>query len=663
MQKRPARSRVQVLGVLMGVMLVLVGWTEATAPRFGPHSALDMLTLRDQRSSSDGLVVQYSTFFATAGRCSGCHGHDTLALAMTSENGTDVNVSDDWRSTMMGNSARDPFFLAKVSHEVQVNPAHQVAIENKCLGCHAPLGMHEERMLGHAPFTIAMLDTSVMGHDGVSCLACHQQQPDSAGRFFSGDLHFGPEPHHDGDSSARVYGPYPDDEINAAIMTFFVGFRPGFGQHIQDGRVCAGCHSLITETLDLDGNATGGHFVEQATWHEWKNSIYPADLQTSCRGCHMPRIDDAIVLASEYAFLNGHSPFGEHHLAGGNTFMLKLLKNHIADLGIPATATQFDSTIARTLRNLHKSVDLSLALTDRTPDTAYIDAHLINRIGHKFPSGYPSRRAFVQVIALNATGDTLFQSGRWDSTNELYGHDAGYEPHHDVITQGDQVQIYELVMGDVNNNVTTTLERAASPLKDNRLVPQGFSTTSPFYDTTRIAGVPTSDIDFNHDALGVEGNGGDIVHYHIAMNGYTGALHVHAHVYYQPVPPLWNQEMFGFHSAPIDTFRTLYQEADGTPELVTSDTLFDNSIGINARGSSEGVRAFPNPTMDGTVLITGSDIERITVYDVAGRETQVSTQRRANGWRCELPDAAGVYNIVITTPRGDRLLRVVCTAK
>ena len=38
-----------------------------------------------------------------------------------------------------------------------------------------------------------------------------------------------------------------------------------------------------------------------------------------------------------------------------------------------------------------------------------------------------------------------------------------YEPHHDVITQGDQVQIYEMVMGDVNGDVTTVLERAEGP--------------------------------------------------------------------------------------------------------------------------------------------------------------------------------------------------------
>ena len=635
--------------LLVGTVLVFAGWSAATRPVLGPHSSLDLMMLRGERSTEDGLYVMYSRYFATAGRCSGCHGEDTLGLAMVDEEGTDVNVVDDWRSTMMANSARDPFFRAKLSHEVLVNPGHQVEIEGKCLSCHAPLGMHEERMLGNPPFTAAMLDTSVMGLEGVSCLACHQQNPDSAGHFFSGELHF---------DSAKVWGPYADEEINAAIMEFFVGFRPGFGEHIIDGRVCAGCHTLLTETVDLEGNLTGGKFVEQATWHEWKNSIYQADTNTTCRGCHMPRINDDVVLASEYAFLQGHSPFGLHYLTGGNTMMLRLLKEHRVELGIPATDAQFDSTIARSLRNLHNSVDLDLVLTDRSNDTAFLEARLINIVGHKFPSGYPSRRAFVRVFALDAEGDTLFQSGAFDGTNEVIGHDAAYEPHYDVITQGDQVQIYEMVMGDVNGDVTTVLERAANTIKDNRLVPQGFSTGHYAYDTTRIEGVPEADVDFNHDALGIEGNGGDITRYHIPLNGYAGALTVHARVYYQPVPPKWNEEMFSEHSAQIDTFRTMYENADGTPELVAADSIFDNSTSFVDRDQAT-LRVSPNPTRDGFVTITGGRAEDVIVYDVTGKRVPCVPERRDDAVRLRLPATPGTYHLLVRSGQQQRLVRVV----
>src|SRR5690606_33238847 len=75
-----------------------------------------------------------------SGECAGCHGHDVTGFASTDAEGNDVNVTNDWRATMMANAAKDPFWRAKVSHEVLVNPNHQVALETKCTSCHAPQG-------------------------------------------------------------------------------------------------------------------------------------------------------------------------------------------------------------------------------------------------------------------------------------------------------------------------------------------------------------------------------------------------------------------------------------------------------------------------------------------------------------------------------------------
>lgn len=48
------------------------------------------------------------------------------------------------------------------------------------------------------------------------------------------------------------------------------------------------------------------------------------------------------------------------------------------------------------------------------------------------------------------------------------------EPHYDLITSADQVQIYESVLGNTDGNVTQTLLRAVEYLKDNRQTPAGF---------------------------------------------------------------------------------------------------------------------------------------------------------------------------------------------
>lgn len=629
---------------LCASVLLLVGRTDLDERPGRYHSDAELRALID---TIQGLPVQFGPYFVTSGRCAGCHGFDSLGLAMVDAEGSTVNVTDDWRSTMMANSARDPFFRAKMEHESLVNPGHAAALQNKCLGCHAPQAMHQEAMLGDPAFTAAMLDTSVMGLDGVGCLACHMQDPDSAGRFFSGDLHY---------DSARVYGPYPDSVINTAIMEFFVRFTPGQGQHILDGRVCAGCHTLITETVDLDGQYTGGVFAEQATWHEWLNSIYPAE-EANCRSCHMPRIDDAVVLASEYVFLPAHSPFGKHHLVGGNTFMLQLMRDRAGQLGIPAATTQFDSTIARTRGLLRQAATLALSAVDRVDDSLFVDVELLNRAGHKFPSGYPSRRAFIQLIALDSDGDTLFRNGTWDATWEVHGHDLPYEPHHDVVRSEGDVPIYEMVMADVNGDVTTVLERAAWPLKDNRLPPLGFTTAHVGYDTMRIAGVPPEDLDFNL-LQGGQGAGRDVVHYHIPLHGHTGDVHVQARLYFQPVPPLWNQEMFSMNGPFIDAFRTMYQGSDGTPELVAGDTILD--IGTGLRPVQDGpLPLFPNPTRDGLVHLNVSADARIRVFDTAGRQVTAPLLRRNGQLTVQLPGVPGTYLIAVKDDDGERILRVL----
>lgn len=338
--------------------------------------------------------------------------------------------------------------------------------------------------------------------------------------------------------------------------------------------------------------------------------------------------------------------------------MLKLMKDEIDALGIPATPVQFDSTIARTEAHLRNSIVMNTQVMDRTDDTLFMDVSLTNIIGHKFPSGFPNRRAFVQVIALTATGDTLFQSGRWDSTYEVIGHDSIYEPHHDAITREDQVRIYEFVMGDVNGDVTTTLLRAVYRLKDNRIPPIGFSTSHASYDTTRIAGLALIDPNFNHDALGTEGNGGDAIHHHIATNGYLGAVELKTKVYFQQVPPRWNREMFSHHGPRIDAFRAMYTSADGTPDLVVADSLLDIGTGMRVLHSS-ALQAFPNPTRDGFITITSPEATKVLAYDAAGKRVPLKTTRSGNSWRCELPEQTGVYHLVISTPQGDRMVRVV----
>ncbi|MCC7502247.1 MAG: T9SS type A sorting domain-containing protein, partial [Flavobacteriales bacterium] len=208
------------------------------------------------------------------------------------------------------------------------------------------------------------------------------------------------------------------------------------------------------------------------------------------------------------------------------------------------------------------------------------------------------------------------------------------------------------------DNVTTVLERAKSPLKDNRLVPSGFTTSHPSYDTTLIAGVAASDLDFNRDALGIEGDGGDKIHYHAPLNGYGGAINVKAHVWYQPVPPRWNAEMFSNSGTRIDTFRTMYDSMDGTPTLVAQDSATMGPVGIG-EASNATPTLFPNPTADGSFTLTDPRDAVVEVFAPTGQRVPTAIERTNNGTRVGLPAAKGTYLIVLRRNGTERIQRVV----
>lgn len=634
---------------LLAVILIasLAGNPAEARPR-AFHTDAERARLHDMLQSQP---YDTNTYFATGGRCMGCHGHDSTGVSLVTASGEDVNIADDWAGTMMANSAKDPLWRAKVSHEILVNPGLQVAIEDKCTRCHAPTGHFEAHYLGQPNYSMASLANDTFGLDGVNCSGCHQQKDSLMGNNFSGNLQY---------AQKHIYGPYVD--IVSAVMEFFVEFVPSVGPHVTKSEFCAGCHTLLTETTDLSGNLTGGEYIEQATYHEWKNSGY-ADtnaLDRTCQSCHIPRITDSIKIATNYPFIDARYPFGKHHLVGGNAFMLKLMKDNMMEVGATCTPRNFDTTIARTTRYLRDStIRMQVLQTARTSDTVFYDVELNNKCGHKFPSGYPSRIAWVEFVVTDFNNDTLFASGLHDAAGNVSGRDVPFEPHYDMVNSASQVQVYEMVMGDVNNDPTTVLERADTCLKDNRLVPKGFSTGHLSYDTTKIIGIG-SDPDFNYTGP-TEGTGADVVHYHVFLNGYAGPLNITSRVYYSSVPNVWLNEMFALNSAPIDSFRNMYTGADHTPMLVAEEIYLNTITSSNQNSVHPEISAYPVPSVDGHLYFTGwqqSNVINIRVYDLSGKEVLPAIPAANFTGSLELP-RRGVFLVVFDTKEGRVVKRVL----
>lgn len=630
--------------MILGVVYSAANWTDYAPPRF--HSKQEVKALKAMMLD----VVDPDIIFPTVSACVGCHGRDESGHASVDLAGNDVNVVDDWSATMMANSAKDPFWRAKVSHEILLYPMHSAAIQDKCTSCHAPNGRYTANYRGHGPYSIADMLADTIGLEGVNCATCHMISQEDFGLTFSGQINF--------DTNRVMYGPYY--EPFSAPMEDFVGFRPLHGPHIPEAGACAPCHTLVTHPVDVAGQPIGTSFVEQATYHEWLNSIYGIQNVT-CQDCHFPRIKDPIVISSNYLFLEGRVPFGLHEMAGANTMMLKLMKENREALGIPASAANFDKTIAATFAMLQdKSISLDLQAEEIRSDSVTFALTISNRAGHKFPSGYPSRRAFVSFVLLGEQGDTLFRSGMLQPDFEVEGHDPHYEPHYQVINSPDQVQIYEMVMGDVNGQFTTVLMRGYAPLKDNRLPPIGFTTSHSAYDTTRIYGAALDDPDFNRNN-GVEGSGSDIVRYRIGIGGYRGNVSAHATVYYQSLPPKWMVEMFSETTPEIETFRTMFDNADRSPVAVRSAQVSDVYVdGITAAKEAflqRAVRVFPNPAPGGQCVIQadGAELQRVRVFDLKGRLLQTLP---AGTNKLQLP-RPGIFMLEITTDKGTLTKKVI----
>lgn len=589
-------------------------------------------------------------YFSLPQNCRGCHGYDSLGAANVDVNGMDINLYDDWETSMMGLAAVDPLWRAKVSHEILVNPAHANDLQNLCTSCHAPLGHYTAFYKGQPHYTLADLAIDSLGQSGVSCHSCHGIKDSSTlGVLFTGQIPY--------DTNRVVYGPFPGPFVGP--MQLYVSLLPAYGPHMSESKTCSPCHTLISNTVDLTGTPTGGVFVEQATYHEYLNSDYPAGQQKTCQSCHMPQIEDPIKIANGYVSLIGRTPFNLHSFAGANSFMVQLIKDNKVSLGVTAPDKNFDSTLkANTTLMREQTLELTSTYDSSFGDTAYFSISLLNKAGHKFPSGYPSRRAVLQFIALKANGDTLFSSGVFDSTYEVRQINPTLEPHHDIISNSNQSQVYEMVMGDVNGNRTTVLERAADHLKDNRLPPLGFTTLHPAYDTCRIVGDATTDPDFNKIA-GVEGSGADIVHYHVPLDGYAGDLTIYATVYYQTLPPAFLVEMQQFSSAEIDTFLSMYSTANKNPLFIASDTLNNINIpvGYASVGNREVISVWPNPTKDGNVHVTGIALNTdIECFSASGERIFTNPKRSGKIITIHLPEASGIYYLAIGKGK-ERILR------
>ena len=250
-----------------------------------------------------------------------------------------------------------------------------------------------------------------------------------------------------------------------------------------------------------------------------------------------------------------------HAFVGGNAFMLDLLRENAAELGVTATPEALRRAAAATRAQLaHRTASLAIANLRRTPTGIEFDVEVLNLSGHKLPSGYPSRRAWLQVD-VRAGRDTVFSSGALDEKGSLRGvADELGEPHRDRVESAAQVAIYEMVAIDARGKVTTSLADMVAYRKDTRLLPKGWRADGPHAEETRPVGTD-GDPDF--------ASGRDVVTYALALpESAREALTVIARLQYQAIPAAWANALRASDTQASKSFLRMYDAAPRAAETL-----------------------------------------------------------------------------------------------
>jgi hypothetical protein len=504
-----------------------------------------------------------------------------------------VNVSPngEWRYSMMGLSGRDPIFLAQLETERTIHPQLSGQpnaadlIDDTCLRCHGVLGERQYKidtnggLLTHAALSDPNSRYGALARDGVSCDGCHHIAADGLGTeaTYTGLFNVGP--------ATELYGPYA--QVATLPMQNAIGVNPQFASQVQSSLLCSSCHTIFLPVYDKNGNQPldehGAPKVshEQTTFLEWVNSNFADKGSTpqSCQDCHMPKQYKGQPLAFNIANIEDNTfppelfrapddqiqltkrtDFARHTLLGINVFALEMFGEFRSELGLYAAdpmlpnggkdifASQY-TAINSGLEVASSSATVKVLSLQNTGSALQADVQVVNLAGHSFPSGVSFRRAFLEFRVLDALGNTLWVSGQTSNdgvildnagnplvTEFFAPNQQAYQPHYNranPITRDDQVQIYEELALNPEGQLTTSFLALDEVVKNNRLLPQGWSATGPSADMTKPVGV-------NGDPTYSDGSGSSVVRYAIPLSSQlANAASVVATLYYQSIPPYY----------------------------------------------------------------------------------------------------------------------------
>ena len=417
--------------------------------------------------------------FQSHDACYSCHGGYNAA----------VEPGQTWRGTLMAQAARDPLFYACLAIAEQDAPSSG----DLCIRCHAPM----DWLSGRSQPTSGANLTAV-GRDGVSCDFCHRLvdpiykpgvSPVEDQAVLAGMLpaHI-PTSRMNGqyvvDSDTRRRGPFAD----AVTPHPFVA-----SAFHSSSDLCATCHDVSNPVFSHSGGAkyvagpldTPADSINirailplERTYSEWKNSAFPAGvfapefagnapggIVTTCQSCHMR---DVTGQGCNYGTPPTRTDLPLHDMTGGNAWtggvIASLYPGETDAAALAAGATRAVSMLQKAA-----TIDVNMAPVGDSMRAVVV---VTNHTGHKLPTGYPEgRRIWIQLVARNAGGTVIYQSGAYNAATGVLSRDA-------------RTRVYEAELG-LSPAFAAQVGLPAGPsfhfalndtlYKDNRIPPAGFT--------------------------------------------------------------------------------------------------------------------------------------------------------------------------------------------
>lgn len=566
--------------------------------------------------------------FLTSSQCMGCHTASTENMAFLFEGQkakpTNLSPYTEWHASMMGLSGRDPIFHAQLESEKTLYPSQAAFFDNTCYRCHGVMGQRQLELDRNEQFKHGMVYAlpdqpdakyGALARDGVSCAACHRAAKEGLGKpeSFTGKFKLDPPD--------VVNGPY--EEVATLPMKNALNVTPRYGEHIKSSALCGSCHTVVLPVFDSKGNPvrdTNGkpkEFYEQTTYPEWLNSIYqnerePFDKQAArtCQDCHMPTkfLDKQLIFRianiedNNYPYTDYRAPdkeitlrvrdrYSRHTLVGINEFAMMMFQQFPNILGIRTADYMYAEGVLGLLTALssadnlarNETAKIDVIALNRTDDYLEATVRVENLAGHSLPSGVTFRRAFIAFEVFDPKGQVVWASGGTNNVGAIvkgtgdevlpteFFYDAAtgkqvFQPHHGVITDESQVQIYEELVANAKGKITTSFVGGDHPLKNNRLLPKGWRRDGPFADVTG----PHGDAEHDPEYISKSGSSGsDTIIYRVPLNERTrGAVGVMAVLYYQSIPPYYLKERFTIGKGPETkrlAYLTSHLTVEGTP--------------------------------------------------------------------------------------------------